>query len=431
MSERIEWLVPNPAAERLVTRAQAHCKRDEFEKAFALLRKAFLKWPDSPDVNLHLALYMSWIDNDADALRIIESLRLRYPLWPLAMLVHQSIATHADDLLLVQRLGDELAELLPRSHRYCMDAAINLGMLQLKRGMWRDGFANMEWEFTTQRRTVRGHKTVPPWQGQTNPDGVLFLYWDQGFGDTMLMARFLPEAKRIWQGRIVLAVRQPMFRWAQRWKGYDELIVSESADECPECDMKLSVMGLPFACGIETDEQVSRNAVLCDVPPAEDVPQDAVNIGLCWRGSDEFTQNSFRSMPWSAMERLIGIHGVRYWSFQIGKYQSECSAADVVPLHERITDFWDTCRYLKAMDLTISVDTSVVNAAGACGANAWALAWNPVEMRWGPRDVRRGKWYPQIRAYWREPQSEWSPVLEAVRNDLQAFVTSHPRLPTT
>jgi hypothetical protein len=75
------------------------------------------------------------------------------------------------------------------------------------------------------------------------------------------------------------------------------------------------------------------------------------------------------------------------------------------------------------MDLTISVDTSVVNAAGATGSDAWVLVWNPIETRWGTREQGKGLWYPQIRPYWREPQNAWSPVLQRVRNDLAQFVT--------
>lgn len=425
-------MCPHPQAERMVERAQAYARRWDMKGAWRILKKAVERYPEVPDVHLHMALFMAWVDDAPSGLKIIRALRRKVPHKPIIWVTEQAIAAHDDDFLGVLAIHNELRAALPPAHPYVVASHVQLGILQVKRGMWKDGFANTDYEFLAGRRTLRAVSQRPVWQGQTDPDGTLFIYWDQGLGDTMLHARFLPDAKRIWKGKVVLDVQPELLRWAERWPGVDEVVASGSVEWFPEdTTRKLAITGLAFACGIETDEQVSRGAVLCDVPAVEDVPHDMVNIGLCWRGSDVFTKNDLRSIPFDVFKDLLGIDGVRYWSFQFGKYESECAEPDVVHVAHRAKDFWDTCTYLKAMDLTVSVDTSVINAAGATGAEAWVLAWNPIETRWGMPRQGEGKWYPQIRPYWREPRSEWSQVLQRVRTDLEQFVTRKQSCLTT
>lgn len=428
----IEWMSPNEQARDIVTRAQEHAKRGDDEGAWRLLKEAVETYPEVPDVHLHMALFMAWIDDAAEGLKIITALRQRVPNRPVVWAAEQSIAAHAGDFLRVLAIHDRMLKTLHPLHQYVIASYVQLGMMQVKRGMWKDGFANSECEFLAGRRTLRAVKRCPPWTGEADPSGVLFIYFDQGLGDTIMYARFLADAKRRWGGKLVLDVQPELKRWAERWAGPDEVIASGDVTFVPEnATRKLAITGLPFACGIETDEQVSRGAVLCDVPAAEDVPHDAVNIGICWRGSDAFAMNGRRSVPFEQFRQLLGVDGARYWSFQFGVYERECDDPAVVRVSERAHDFWDTCRYLKAMDLTISVDTSVINAAGAAGANAWVLAWNPVEIRWGMPHEERGKWYPQIRPYWREPHSAWSHTLRRVRNDLAEFVKHRTSCVTT
>jgi hypothetical protein len=417
-------MMPHPKAERLVMRAQECVKGFDMPGAWRLLSRAVERYPEIPDVHLHMALFLAWVDDAPSGLKIIRALRQRVPDRPLIWLTEQAIAAHTDDLASVRAIHDDLTRVLPPAHAYVSASHIQVGMLMVKRGLWREGFAHTDHEFLARRRTLRAVGEVPPWQGQTDPDGTLFIYWDQGLGDTMLHARFLQDAKRIWKGRVVFDVQPVMKRWAGRWSGPDEVMATGDDQFYPkDATRKLSITGLPFACDISTDAEVSRYGVLCDVPAAEDVPHDMVNVGICWRGSDEFTKNDYRSIPFTEFRTLLGIEGVRYWSFQFGKYEAECDDPDVVQVARRATDYWDTCRYLRAMDLTISVDTSVVNAAGATGSDAWVLVWNPIETRWGTREQGKGLWYPQIRPYWREPQNAWSPVLQRVRNDLAQFVT--------
>jgi hypothetical protein len=314
-----------------------------------------------------------------------------------------------------------------RNSQIFSNSAINIGMGQLRRGMWRQGFANWEHEYLERRRCWRATGDIPPWQGQRakSKDDLLFLYYDQGFGDTIMWSRFLPQAKSMWGGRVELDVQPPLLRWAKTWRGLDDVYATGDPFWFPpHAAYKLSVAGLAFACGVTTDTEVEKGHLLGTVGEVRP-EQDRFNVGICWRGSDEFTNNAFRSIPWDQFRTLLDdMPDVRWHSFQVGKYEDECGDDPrVVKLYPVLKDYLDTCERLNGMDLVISVDTSVINACGAIGKKGWCLVWNPIEVRWGMPGKDRWVWYPAIKPYWRAPGMSWQPALERVRADLSESLT--------
>jgi ADP-heptose:LPS heptosyltransferase len=89
---------------------------------------------------------------------------------------------------------------------------------------------------------------------------------------------------------------------------------------------------------------------------------------------------------------------------------------------EAIADYDKTAALVSALDLVISVTTSVVHLAGALGQRVWVLA--PAYPEW--RYLLYGNtmpWYPSARLF-RQPQpGDWASVMRdiyAALDDLQA-----------
>jgi tetratricopeptide (TPR) repeat protein len=72
------------------------------------------------------------------------------------------------------------------------DAQFNLGMLLLRLGRFREGFAKCEWRWQTSRFTPF-RVPHPRWDG-SRLRGTLLVHSEQGAGDAMQFVRFLPMA---------------------------------------------------------------------------------------------------------------------------------------------------------------------------------------------------------------------------------------------
>src|SRR4029078_10422118 len=86
-----------------------------------------------------------------------------------------------------------------------------------------------------------------------------------------------------------------------------------------------------------------------------------------------------------------------------------------------------TAAAIEALDLVISVDTSVVHLAGAMGKPVWTLVAIPGDWRWleGRADSPRE---PTMRLFrQREAGAGWGDVIDEVASALAREVESHGR----
>ena len=84
-----------------------------------------------------------------------------------------------------------------------------------------------------------------------------------------------------------------------------------------------------------------------------------------------------------------------------------------------LTDFADTAALVEALDLVVSVDTSVVHLAGALGKPIWVLNRFDQCWRWltGRTD---SPWYPSARLFQQRTPGDWIGPIGAVLAALQA-----------
>ena len=116
---------------------------------------------------------------------------------------------------------------------------------------------------------------------------------------------------------------------------------------------------------------------------------EGLNIGVVWEGNPYHSNDKYRSCNVERFKALTNF----------GKLHSLNPAAKCpgwITKHE-IHSWEDTCKLIGAMDLIISVDTSVVHMAGAMGKITWLL--QPVmqsDFRWGTGETN--VFYTSVRA---------------------------------
>ena len=90
---------------------------------------------------------------------------------------------------------------------------------------------------------------------------------------------------------------------------------------------------------------------------------------------------------------------------------------------EEQTDFAETAALASLMDLVISVDTSIAHLAGALALPLWLLIPDPPEYRW-MLEREDSPWYPTARLFRQAKRGNWPEVIERVRHELDALVSS-------
>ncbi|MEX0701266.1 MAG: tetratricopeptide repeat protein [Planctomycetales bacterium] len=303
-------------------------------------------------------------------------------------------------------------------------AEFNLGTTHLLAGDYAAGWPGYE-----RRDAALG---VPPrfadarkWNGEPLSGGTLFVYADQGFGDALQFARFLPAARARANARIVFESPPELATLFEGLEGIDELIVAGTPP--PAFDRWIPLASLPGILGttldaLPADTPYIRPPTGIDEGLAEllRLPDDPrLIVGIVWRGNPRQARDVVRSCPPRHLSPLLETPAVQFFSLQAGN-DAFRELAEVLPQPElvidlggRLRDFRDTAAALRRLDLLISVDTAAAHLAGALGRPVWTLLCRTPDWRWGlARDD--SPWYPTMRLFRQERWGDWPGVIAAV-----------------
>ena len=310
-------------------------------------------------------------------------------------------------------------------------AGFNRGTTELLRGNFRKGWPDYELRSRTPEAATPGWAT-PAWDGKELPGGVILVYADQGIGDTLQFARFLPELKRRSQARIVLSCPQKLVCLLQDIEGIDEVV--PAGGPVPVHDVNVAIASLGALLEVDLPEirvdvpYLSVNHPLSDDLLAflADVPQDLLKVGLVWQGNPKQARDALRSIPLETLRPLSRIEGISWFSLQFEpeSRQSLQAVAQEWPIRDAaalLGSFDGTAALLGTLDLLISVDTAAAHLAGALGCPVWTMLWETADWRW-LLDRDDSPWYPSMRLYRQERWGEWESVVERIANDLKAMV---------
>jgi ADP-heptose:LPS heptosyltransferase len=84
-----------------------------------------------------------------------------------------------------------------------------------------------------------------------------------------------------------------------------------------------------------------------------------------------------------------------------------------------LRDFADTAALISALDLVITVDTSVAHLAGALGKPCWVMLPFAPDFRW-MLDREDSPWYPSMRLFRQQSTRDWDGVVARILEALQS-----------
>lgn len=303
---------------------------------------------------------------------------------------------------------------------------MNAGFVYMFAGQFQKGLALFENRFA-----YRLHEYLQYpyhiWDG--TPGQTVFLCADQGLGDTLSFARFVPEmAKRC---KYVHARVQPelLHTFRNAFLGVKNIGLIPQPCPFPPADAWTTFVSLPYVLGLN-DEQF-RNCPNLDIPirsvrPTWKMPDRKLHIGIAWGGSPLNDIDHYRNIPFHHFLELYRVPGIQLYSLQCdarGKDMHDAGAAAVVSdLSPYIRNVNDTLAIMRELDLVITVESAVGHMAGAGGFECWIpYSWLGRDYRLGP-DGTDILWYKKHRCFQQRQNEGWEPVFERIVEALREKV---------
>jgi len=304
----------------------------------------------------------------------------------------------------------------------------NLAFAQLLSGDFLAGWRNYEIRWAA--GAARSERAVPgkTWLGERPLQGrSILLCSEQGFGDMMQFARFVPLVAAL-GARVHLEAKPPLQRLFRA--SFPEIeAVHALGDPIPECDEYCTVPSLALAFATELSTIPARVPYLR--PPERSMALRAgigsapgfPRIGIAWSGDPLHHNDSNRSIPFERFKQFVDGSGFRFVSLQKEVRVADLAALTATPavgnLADRIGDFADTAALIEELDLVIAVDTSVAHLAGAMGKPVWLLLPFAPDWRW-MLDRSDSPWYPTMRIFRQPRAGDWESVFAEVKAELKA-----------
>jgi hypothetical protein len=266
--------------------------------------------------------------------------------------------------------------------------------------------------------------------GESIEGKTILVHVDEGLGDTLQFARYLPLlAAR--GARVVLVAQDALCTLLSGVSGVSQCIPF-SARGYPPFDLHCPLMSLPLAFGT-TLATIPPGNYLPPIP-AERIqawekrlgPRDRLRVGLAWSGNPRQGNDRNRSMPLQTLAPLLDLD-VTFVSLQKDLRPNDKALlgerAEIVDLTADLTDFVETAALVSCLDLVITACTSVAHLAGTLGRPTWVMLPYLPDWRW-MLDRADSPWYPSVRLFRQDKARDYAPVVASVRTDLLAMTSA-------
>ncbi|MCP3722125.1 tetratricopeptide repeat protein [Paraburkholderia sp. CNPSo 3272] len=425
----------------------------EKDAALAQLRTAAALDPRDPKTLIHMGRLLRSMEKHADAAACFEAVIAREPDNALALFelgyAYDAMHRYEAAIPLYRRAAElkpdgagivnNLAFALTALARYdeaeigyrralalnpdLPESRFQLGMLMLRREDYAGGWPLFEnRKLTSTARANYRKLPCPEWRGEPLRGKRFLICREQGMGDQIQFLRYASLLAQM-GARVHAWVAPELASLAATVPGVARVLDAAPSDGAiaSQYDYWCDVMSLPL--------RFPGRPIYADTPYMRADPVRAAasrarvnalagaaqrRIGLVWAGNPRHHFDAFRSVPLKSLLPLAALTGNAWFALQKGPAAAQLEAiAGRWPMDapgDDLHDFAATAALIEALDLVITVDTSVAHLAGALGKPVWVLLAAQPDWRWG-KDRADSVWYPSARVFRQSTLGDWRGVV--------------------
>lgn len=364
-------------------------------EALELYKRAYEEGHKSSGRNL-ASLYASRDELLAESLKLHEALLQKDPKNADVWFNYANALSYAGESLKAEEAYKKAIALADKNPSY----KINLAYLKLRKKHFQEGFALYE-----ARRELEGMNPNVPTEklyklGDELKGKRIFLYHEQGLGDTIMFERFITQLSTV--AKEILFIAQQPLQSLFSMKTYGgNLKLIHTLPKPNAYDLALPLPSLPAALGLET----------IPARPKRTEKKKLKRVGFVYKSNPAFEQSGAKSIDPQRLLEALGSLPLELVSLQVeGIDKTLQERFKLEDAGSGLKNFADTQKALESVDLLITIDTAIAHLAGDMGLKTYLLLPKRADWRW--EEGKISSWYDSIETFRQKKIGGWEEPLE-------------------
>jgi hypothetical protein len=309
---------------------------------------------------------------------------------------------------------------------------MNMANTLLATGHWAEGLLLYEQRWHSIDRASleirQSLSSIPEWTPDCPIDTDLIIAAEQGAGDMIMIARYLPLFANRVHSLTVIVPNSLLSLLSASFAHIENLtFVPRGRVKITPRSSHLMAMSVLHALRATPDTIPARDGYLRAAPVMNSRRRTCsrLAVGLSWQGSAAHTDDDIRSLP---PELLVPfMEGSAQLDFYALSPPSMLPLKEAAPsnLYYPVAEgegFEVTASLMTEMDLVISIDSAPCHLAGALGVPVWTLLRRHPDWRWGTGSTDGSNfWYNSMHLMHQQKSGDWSGLLEQVTAKLSTL----------
>lgn len=264
------------------------------------------------------------------------------------------------------------------------------------------------------------------WQGEDISNKTLYTYYEAGFGDMIMFARYLPELQKRCKKIIMKPQKALSQLFRDNFPDIDFMDVFYEENKI-DFDYHIPFLSVPYVLQLDNKEIFMRHDKYLKAMPdkvkffkEKFFNNDKFKIAIKWQGNTYYETD--RVINVEAFAPLFDLPDVKIYSAQTfegsEEFEKLASKYDITNLAESFKDFSYTAGALENVDLVISSDSSLAHLAGAMGKPCIILLPYNYNWRWH-MDLGHCDWYDSVKLFRLGPKENWNELMQRVVKNLK------------
>ncbi|QHI95619.1 peptide transporter [Aristophania vespae] len=305
---------------------------------------------------------------------------------------------------------------------------LNHSIALLKSGRFSQGWQEHEWRLKLPFHSNLPRKKILPTllPGQSLAHKKVLVTQEEGLGDGLMYARYLPLLAQT--GAIIHVWGSDQL--ASLIERIEGVSVSQVGGTCPPYDYHCPFISLPRALSLYPSMPFNISTPYLTLSSKKknywqkklhSVPKHKLRVGLVWAGGIHKDDRAsrlldyHRSIDLKTLKPLFGDPLIQFFSLQKG--ERACQQAEfsdhIIDYMSECETMEDTAAFIEALDIVITVDTSIVHLAGALGKETFLMDRFCNCWRWGFNQSQT-PWYPSVKIYRQPYFNDWPSVVNLI-----------------